>query len=324
MRIISLNRCPFLLAAGCWFGFAIQSVGQDASKEFVEPIYRLSHKIDATSAVNSSTEIASSSRNAAGLNANSESRSAFNDSRSTNAPHPLDRALEIAENGLINIRENIRDYKAILVKRERINGELLDPEFMAIKIRNARDSGSVKVPFSIYMNFLKPQSMKGREVIWVQGRNDNKILAHESGLKSLIGTLRLEPTGSLAMTGNRYPIYEAGIENLVAKLLEKGERDRAAGPCEVKYVSNTKINKRNCTMIEVTHAQKKAPYEFHKAQIFIDDELQIPVRYASYLWPEVPGEKPPLLEEYTYVNVELNLGFTDRDFDPSNPEYNYK
>jgi hypothetical protein len=48
------------------------------------------------------------------------------------------------------------------------------------------------------------------------------------------------------------------------------------------------------------------------------------VRYESYGWPAVEGEAPPLLEEYTYLKVKLNNGFTDADFETSNPSYNVR
>ena len=33
--------------------------------------------------------------------------------------------------------------------------------------------------------------------------------------------------------------------------------------------------------------------------------------------------KPQLLEEYTYLNLKLNNGFTDADFDVRNPNYQF-
>jgi len=239
-------------------------------------------------------------------------------------PHPLDRALEIAEDGLERIRTEIRDYKAIMVKRERIRGELSDQEWMVVKIRNRRDAANDPTPFSIYMKYLRPSSVKGRELIYVEGENQNKILAHEGrGVGSLL-TLKLDPDGSMAMQNARHPIYKAGIENLVKELLEKGCRDRDAGMCEVKYIEETAINKRPCSMIQVKHNEKCEPYEYYVAQIFIDKELQIPVRFVAYDWPKAPGERPQLLEEYTYIDVELNVGLTDDDFNPDNDEYHYR
>ncbi len=241
---------------------------------------------------------------------------------SFNASHPLDRALEIAHTGLKNIQANIRDYTATMVKRELVNGRIGEQEFMKIKVRNRKgDPGQEYVPFSVYMKFLKPNA--GREVLYVENRYNGNLLVHEPGLLTGSKTFELQPDGALAMRGNRHPIYDAGIENLVKKLIEKAERDRQLGYCQVEYREGAKINGRECLLIEVTHAERKREYEFHKAQVFIDDELQIPVRYASYDWPPAARQEPVLIEEYTYTKVKLNVGLTDRDFDPANPEYDF-
>ncbi len=240
------------------------------------------------------------------------------------APHPLDDALETAHRGLINIRENVRDYSAIMVKRERVDGKLLKPEYMQIKVRSEGvDERGARIPFSVYMKFIKPKASAGREVIWVKGKNQNRLCVHEgSGLISL-KRLNLEPEGWIAMQGQRYPIYEAGMENLVVKLIEKAERDKAAGDCEVIYSDGVKINGRACSVIEVIHAEQRAPYDFHIAKVYIDDELRLPIRYQAHLWPENGSTKPRLLEEYTYLHVKVNQGFTDEDFNPDNPAYSY-
>jgi hypothetical protein len=239
----------------------------------------------------------------------------------TATPHPLDRAIKTAYDGLENMHLNIRDYTATLVKRETVNGQTGEQEFMKIKVRNPRKTDKGNVPFSVYMKFLKP--IAGREVIWVEGRHQGKLLVHEPGVVSGFKTFELDPDGALAMRGNRHPIYEAGLENLVKKLIEKAERDRKVGLCEVEYREGAKINGRSCTLIEVIHNERKEPFEFYKAQVFIDDEMQIPVRFASYNWPSREGAEPQLIEEYTYTKVELNVGLTDFDFDPSNKADNF-
>lgn len=236
--------------------------------------------------------------------------------------HPLDRAVELARTGMEHMQQNIHDYTAILVKRERVDDVLSEPNYMRIKIRNPRTFNNQSVPFSIYMKFLKPRACAGREVIWVQGRNNDNLIAHESSPLLKFKNFHLAPQGFLAMKGNRYPIYDAGLENLTAKLIEKAERDRAAGDCQVRYLEGAKINKRSCMVIEVKHPEKKAPYEFYLAKVYIDDEFQIPIRFVSYDWPHA-GAKPKVIEEYTYVNVELNVGLTDQDFSIANPAYNF-
>jgi outer membrane lipoprotein-sorting protein len=51
------------------------------------------------------------------------------------------------------------------------------------------------------------------------------------------------------------------------------------------------------------------------ARIYFDDELKIPIRYEAYDFPTQEGGKPVLLEEYTYLDVKVNNGFTDKDFE---------
>ncbi|MFO1064022.1 MAG: DUF1571 domain-containing protein [Pirellulales bacterium] len=239
--------------------------------------------------------------------------------------HPLDPALQIARDSLKHIRDNIVDYTAVMIKRERIGQTLGDYEFMFVKVRNRKaNEGQVTSPFSVYMTFLKPAAVKGREVIYVENRNNGNITAHEGGMKGrFLPTVNLDPKGMLAMQGQRYPITDMGIENLVVKLIEKGERDRRHDECTVQFMKGAKVSGRGCTVLVVTHPEPRPHFDFHIAQIFIDDELQIPIRYAAYSWPTATGGEPELLEEYTYQNVQLNVGLTETDFDPKNTKYNF-
>lgn len=239
--------------------------------------------------------------------------------------HPLDQALPLAYNSLQHIRENIHDYTAILIKRELIDGSLTDYEFMGVKIRNRKFSGgTMMVPFSVYMAFLKPASMKGREVIYVENQNNGKIVAHEGGMRGrFLPTVSLDPTGMMAMNGQRYPITDVGLENLVVKLIEKGERDRQRGECDVELRQGAKVGGRPCTVLTVSHPVERPYFDFHIAQVFLDDELNVPVRYCAYSWPTTPGGEPVLLEEYTYQNIKMNVGLTNADFDQNNPKYNF-
>jgi hypothetical protein len=229
--------------------------------------------------------------------------------------HPLIPVLKWAYTGLENV-EKIQDYSATLAKRERIGGKLLDYEYMYVKLRQK--------PFSVYMYFLGPADLKGQEVIFIEGRNNGNMWAHGVGIRNtMFGTVSLPPTGVIAMKNQRYPLTELGILNLTNRLVEVGEKDKNYGECEVFY-KGAKINGRVCTCIEVVHPVARRNFLFHLAQIFVDDELNLPIRYASYDWPREKGGKPELMEEYTYLNLKLNNGFTDADFDVKNPHYKFR
>ncbi len=241
--------------------------------------------------------------------------------------HPLDPALDLAREGLATIQATVNDYTCTVVKRERIDGELMDYQYMFVKVRNRKvENNRIVQPFSVYMYFLKPTDVKGRECIYVEGRNDGKLVAHEGGMAGrLLPTVWLRPTSMLAMRNQRYPITELGIENLVDKLIERGEMDRAAGNrgCEVTFSENAKINGRVCTLLQIKNPAPSPALDFHLAQIFVDDELNVPIRYAAYDFPTTPGGKPQVIEEYTYLNIKLNVGLTDKDFDHNNSDYNF-
>jgi len=241
------------------------------------------------------------------------------------ALHPIEPALERAHEVLEYSQANIRDYTATIIKQDRKpNGELGQEEMMFVKIRNRKldDEGNVKVPFAVYIKYLMPKAIAGREVIWEENANDGRLIAHEPGILNLF-RFPLHPEGAIAMRGQRYPIYEIGLENLASQLIKRGEKEMADPDCDVQFIKGATIGDRACTVIQVSHKDEKPEHDFQKALIFIDDERQILLRYAAYLWPAKDGKESPIDEEYTYKDVKLNVGLTEADFDPNNPEYNY-
>ena len=241
-------------------------------------------------------------------------------------PHPLDRALSMARRGLQGCKQSVTDYTAILVKRERVDGTLLPNEYMMAKIRNRKldAAGNVTQPMSVYLHFLKPSTIQGREVIYVEGKHENKVVAHEGGFKGkFLPTVHLAPNSSLAMRGQRYPMTEIGIENLMVKLIERGETAKKQKDVQVEVRHNARIKDRVCTVLQVIHPTKHEGLVFHKAQIFLDDELNLPIRYVAYDWPKREGASQQVLEEYTYLNLKTNVGLKDTDFDPYNEKYNF-
>jgi len=238
---------------------------------------------------------------------------------------PLATALNIARDGLNRVQADVKDYTATLVKRERVDGTVGELDYMFVKVRNRKvQDGKVTQPLSVYLTYLKPASVKGREVIYVEGQNNGNLIAHEGGFKGrFLPTMPLPPTGALAMRGQRYPITEIGIENLIVKLIERGELAMRFPEVTCVFRKNAKVRDRVCTVLEVTQPNRRPELEFHLAQVFIDDALNLPIRYVAYDWPKRPGAEPELIEEYNYIDLKLNVGLTNADFDPRNPQYTF-
>jgi hypothetical protein len=237
-------------------------------------------------------------------------------------PHPLDPVLSAARDSLQHIQTHVRDYTTIMTKRCRVNGRLSDYQQAFVKIRSRRRENDRLAPMSVYMVFRYPNAIRGREVIWIEGQNGGKMVAHDVGIKGLI-RVSLDPNGAIAMRGQRYPITEIGLENLVQKMIEKGNQDRQHGECHVTRFDTAKVGDRPCSVFRIEHPVERPHFDFYRAEVFFDSELKMPIRYASWSWPTESGGKPLLEEEYTYTNLQVNVGLTDVDFNPDNPDYNF-
>lgn len=238
------------------------------------------------------------------------------------AAHPLEPLVEIAREVCDHMEANVRDYTAVIVKQVRANGKLGPEQYMQVKIRHARKEGDREIPFSVYTRFLKPRNLAGQEAIWVEGHNDDKIIAHPPGLLNLV-RVTLDPESDVAMKGNRYSIRHIGMLNLIRKMLAKSEIGMQIEECQVKIERGIQVDSLKCSRLEIVFEKPHPEIDFHMARIYIDDERNLPIAYEGYLWPEKEGDPPPLLEKYFYTNIQLNVGLTDKDFDPDNPEYNF-
>lgn len=218
---------------------------------------------------------------------------------------PLVRALQASQ---AVIDESIRDYSCTLVKRERVDGQLGEYQHIFMKVMHD--------PFSVYMSFLQPYT--GREVVYVDGQNENKLIVLEAGIKRWAGKISLDPHGSLAMKGQKHPITRVGIRNLTVELLKICEAEMRYAECDVMHNTETKIHGRPTTMIQVVHPIPRQNFRFHVARVFFDNELRVPIHFDAFGWPTQESAQPPLEESYTYQNLKINNGFTARDFDAYN------
>ena len=210
--------------------------------------------------------------------------------------------------------DSVRDYTCTFYKRERIGGILSDTHVMLLKARTQ--------PLSFYIKCVTPR--KGREAIWIKGKNNGKVIAHDAGfVKVLAGTMYLDPKGGVAMEDNRHPITDAGLGNMIDTVRHRWEIELKPGETRVAFHPHMKVGDRPCTMIETTHPKQVSGFVFHRVRLFIDDQLGLPIRIEGYNWPSHPGAEPELMEEYTYAHLRINPGLVERDFDPGNPAYAY-
>ena len=236
---------------------------------------------------------------------------AGSDSREPERGGPIARALAAIDGCQLRYR-GIRDYTCLFNKQERIHGKLSPLHIMMMKVRTT--------PNSVYFKFHQPAA--GREAIYIDGRNDGKVLAHDVGLGRLIaGTLCLDPKGGRAMEDCRHPISEAGIGPLLETLETRWSTELDPSESVVNFRYDQKVGSRLCTMIETTHPLQQPEFLFYRVRLFIDDELNLPIHFEAYDWPRSTQAQPELVEKYSYSDLKLNVGLSDLDFDVANENY---
>lgn len=227
--------------------------------------------------------------------------------------HPLDDVMDFASEGRDALKD-VKDYTAIFNKTE-VVGRKLVKQTMEMKVREK--------PFSVYFRFRSgPEA--GREVIYVAGANNGNALVHETGIKAVAGTVSIRPNGHEVMDENRHPLTEVGISKMLETAYSIWESERKSsdgGQVETKTYPDAELGKTKCKVVEIIHKQQKKELPFSLARVYFDKDTKLPIRAERYGWPRRPGEKPPLVEEYTYTNIRTNVGLKDADFNPRNPAY---
>jgi len=229
----------------------------------------------------------------------------------SNNQHPLVPAIRIARECAGQIAA-LTGYACIFAKKEVVDNHLIEQK-IRLKIRHK--------PFSVYMYFEEPKA--GREVIFVEGRNDNRLQVHETGLASLIGTLSLSPEDPRVKAENRHPITKAGIQRTIESQIAIWESELKYGEVSVKYLQDAKIGDLSCRVVESSHPEPRRQFAFQKTRLWIDVKSGYPVRLQQFAFPKKPDGPAPIVEDYTFTQINPGVEFTDRDFDVANPDYNF-
>ena len=204
--------------------------------------------------------------------------------------------------------EKVDGYTCIFLKQERVDGELLPQETILLKFRK---------PFSIYMKWIEEPN-KGQEVLYRRGWNDGDLRAHPGSFPDI--TVNLDPTGGLAMRGNRHPVTEAGIGYTIRIVADIVERAATHQEDSVRFYNRgiTEVKGRTARCFEaVMPPADDSPYYAHRAVICIDQKLDLPSHVRIF------DKSNTLIEEYFYIDIRINPGLADEDFSPENPDYNF-
>lgn len=231
----------------------------------------------------------------------------------------LQRKLAMVQAGIAFLKKT-PDYTAMFMKRELVGGELTDEQEIEMKVRHE--------PFSVYLKWMTGE--RGREVLYVTGENNGEMLVRSGGWKSKLGTLSLEPDGTLAMREARYPITRAGLLELALLIEGYHTQDLAAqnfSACE--QLADQEFSGRSCACFLVEYKDAAVSPNYRKSITLIDKEWSVPVYIKNYTWPapdqqslaEEALDEATLVEHYSYADVRFRQQLADSHFDRNNEEY---
>lgn len=206
---------------------------------------------------------------------------------------------------------SLDSYIVRLTRREYHKGKAQPEEILLFKFR--------KNPFSVHFKWLG-DTAKGREVVYVQGRYDNKIhtklAAGDAPLMPAGARVAVAPDSLLARSASRHPITDAGIchciESLLAQLdaVESGEKRRGtltavAPERRPEYPRLVEALER----IIPPGVEPELP-NGGRRMIYFDPDSQLPLLVATY------DDKGREVEYYRYDRLQAPVSLDDDDFNP--------
>jgi len=213
-------------------------------------------------------------------------------------------------------------YTATLAKQEMVGDELLEEQIIQLKCRQK--------PFSVYLAWTAGDI--GREVIYVDGENNGKMIAHDGGWKARLPAFNLDPNCRLAMRDSRYPVTHAGFAALTTMMLELHREDvakKAELACRAE--EDQIFDGRPCTVFTTEYSSQASSPTYRKSITYIDNEWKLPVHSMHFEWPAAGKngdtanpDDSTLIESYSFTDVDMGCALSESDFDRANSEYRFR
>ena len=218
----------------------------------------------------------------------------------------MDQAIRLLTEARLSF-QRIHDYECRLVKRERVNGVLLQESLMIMRVREK--------PFSIYLRCESPSSDKGLEVCYVAGRNGGMMRVHPTGVVGILGFFTVDPHDPRVFEKSRHCITEAGIGNLLENTACYWEMERRLGKTLVR-IADDELGGRACTRIETIHPDRSAgSFYGYRCLLWLDKVTHLPLGTETYGWPRAGGaDEGDLLESYRFLEIRCNVGLGEAQF----------
>ncbi len=204
---------------------------------------------------------------------------------------------------LENYDAKYQDYTCTFCKTERINGQLRPEQQIDVKFRDT--------PFSVAMHWLT-NSPKADRILFVQGQNNDKMLAQPKGMLALLtnGAVTRDPCGKDVMADTLRPVTLFGFKNMMTSLLDIYQQAHDNGESVDSFNGYAVIGGKKVLACQRVLPYRKG-YPAKTTTWYIDPEWMVPLGMEAYDWND------QLICRYLYTDVKFNVGMTEKDFTPA-------
>jgi outer membrane lipoprotein-sorting protein len=198
-------------------------------------------------------------------------------------------------------------YTATFLIQERLEEELRPPQRLVLKF---------KKPFKVYLRWLTGAN-EGRQALYPTGVDGTELWVR---LPVLLGavTVSLDPQSPRARKGSRHAITDVGIGRLLDFFSDNTFRGLQRDEVTIENgVERTTFDRQTYRYTLHFPNDPASGYYCRTALVDVDGEHRLPIYAEIFAWD---GQ---LIERYGYLDLRLNPGLTDQDFDPKNPAYGF-
>ncbi|MBN1512902.1 MAG: DUF1571 domain-containing protein [Phycisphaerae bacterium] len=203
----------------------------------------------------------------------------------------------------------VQDYDCTFIKQELVEGKLTAEQWTSVRFREE--------PYSVDMTWTRNPMLVSRALYvedkWWNGDTPQAWVRPAGALLKLV-KLKQPIRGKAAGTQSRRTIDQFGFRNSLDLIIHYSEKAQKEGVLDLEYIGQATVGERPTYVFErrLPYNGDEEIYPDRLLRVFVDKEWLLPTCCISY----ADDDGSQLLGKYVLVDVKLNPGYTDADFDP--------
>ena len=150
------------------------------------------------------------------------------------------------------------------------------------------------------------------------------------GLKGrILPALKLDPLGSEAQAGARYPVTEAGLAGMIRQMIVHRENDLNHGHGVIcSRLANQTFDERECYCFRYEYSAPEFNTLYRKSIVLMDTRYHVPLQVTNYTWSDnAEGmtqeqlDEMTMIEDYAFRQLDMGAKLVAEDFSRDNPAY---